>query len=636
MCGIIGFVDFSQKSDEGQLIGMVEKLRHRGPDASGTLVLKNDNGVIGLGHTRLSIIDLSSTGHQPMEFANLCMVYNGEIYNFTEIRKELEGFGYSFHGHSDSEVILKSYHKWGVSCVDRFIGMFAIVVFDKEKEELTLIRDRAGVKPLYLYQTDDLILFGSELKALMAHPRFKKYIDHDVIPEYLHYGYIPGALSIFKNTEKVKPGCMVTFKMRTKSRVDKQYWDITEFYRKPKFTGTYEEAKHQLKELLSSAYSYRMVSDVPVGVFLSGGYDSTSVAAILSSERKEKLNTFTIGFYQGNNEAPQAREIAELLGTNHFELFCTKAEAKAVILKLPEIYDEPFADSSAIPTTLVSQMARRHVTVALSADGGDEQFFGYGHYFTQYKNFRRIEHPWFRFFSPPKINYAAEVLTTCLPLRTQKKYQISAALEVLRENTKVSRAHSLFWKSQRKPTEYISKLLLNSLGLRNGIKKEAVVAGLQYPEDIFSWLDFKQYLPDDILTKVDRATMSVSLEGREPLLDHRVAEFAASLPLEFKYSGGSNGKRILKDIVHEYVPKKIMDQPKRGFTIPVLHWLKSDLKHLLDEYLSEEALEKTKTFKPDFVMKELKAFLDDKMHYKPIIWYILMYQMWYFKWLVND
>ena len=467
----------------------------------------------------------------------------------------------------------------------------------------------------------------------MAHPRFKKKVNHNVLPEYLNYGYIPGPQSIFKNTEKIRPAHVVVLNTATKTKEEYNYWNLADHYKMPKYHGSYDEAKADLKQLLKSAYNYRMVSDVPVGVFLSGGYDSTSVAAILASEQKEKLNTFTIGFYEGNNEAPQAQQIASLLETNHTEWYCTNQDAKEVIPKLAEIYDEPFADSSAIPTILVSRMARKKVTVALSADGGDEQFFGYGHYFTQSKNLKKIQKPVFKFLGNSAVkSYAAGILRF-LPIAIHRKYQIETAIEASGISSTEKRAQYLLYKSQRKPLNYLSKFLLASTPKDASPKMGFDTAAFRNVEDVFSFMDYSQYLPDDILTKVDRATMSVSLEGREPLLDHRIAEFAARLPAEYKYEGGNSGKRILKDIVNDYVPKEIMDQPKRGFTIPVLKWLKSDLKWLLDEYLSTEALEETKTFNVNFVRQELKAFLNGKMHYEPLMWYILMYQMWYFKWM---
>lgn len=626
MCGIVGFIDSSHGSDDRILRSMVSSLSHRGPDDSGTAIFKTEKSKIGLGHARLSIIDLSTGGHQPMSRGNLNIVFNGEIYNYREIREELVGLGYSFTSDSDTEVILQAFAQWGTNCITKFIGMFAFVLVDQEKQDIYFVRDRAGVKPLYVYEKDGLVLFSSELKALMQHPKFEKDIDKSVLPQYLNLGYISAPKSIFKNTRKVMPGTFEVYSIKNKSFKKERYWDIKSFYEKPKLSISYHEAKENLHEILGSAYRYRMVADVPVGVFLSGGYDSSSLAAILSANTSSKLETFTIGFHEGNNEAPQAKQIAKHLGTKHTEYYCSYQEAKDLIEKLPYIYDEPFGDSSAIPTTLVSKMAKEKVTVALSADGGDEQLFGYGHYFTQLENLKKIES--IGKYSPSFLRKSFIALIDKLPVSTQRGYQWSTALKASSMDANV-REQYLMGMSRRKPAEYIESLLLN--------ETQQDWSPIQYSDflakgDVFSLMDYLDYLPNDILTKVDRATMSVSLEGREPMLDHRIAEFTAQLPIEYKYLGDRNGKRILKDIVYDYIPKSIMDQPKRGFTIPVLSWLKGDLKHLLDQYLSIEALEKTETFDPENMHNKVQLFLKGELHYQPIIWYALMYQLWYFKW----
>lgn len=629
MCGLTGYIDWQGGSSEEILRSMVGSLNHRGPDDFGVESIEIDGFDIGLGHARLSINDLSPRGHQPMSIGNLNIVFNGEIYNYREIREELIAFGFSFTSDSDTEVILQAYKQWGIDCLKKFIGMFAFVLFDEEKQEIYFVRDRVGVKPLYIYEKDGLILFGSELKSLMRHPKFEKDINRSVLPEYLNLGYISAPKSIFRNTRKVMPGTFEVFSIKNKSFRKETYWEILSFYKKPKLSLSYSDAKEHLHGLLKSAYAYRMVADVPVGVFLSGGYDSSSVAAILSANSSSKLETFTIGFREGNNEAPQAKQIAVYLNTKHTEYYCSYKEVKDLIEKMPFIYDEPFGDSSAIPTTLVSKMAKDKVTVALSADGGDEQIFGYGHYFTQLENLKKIES--IRKYSTSFLRKSFIALVDNLPVSTQKSYQWSTALRASGMNT-YERGAYLMGMSRRKPSEYIDSLLLD--------KAEQDWKPTQYPEsltsgDVFSLMDYTDYLPNDILTKVDRASMSVSLEGREPMLDHRIAEFTAQLPLDYKFLGERSGKRILKDIVHDYIPKPIMDQPKRGFTIPVLDWLKGDLRHLLDQYLSVEALEKTETFDPKKMHGEVKRFLDGELHYKPLIWYALIYQMWYFEWVAT-
>ncbi|NQV74416.1 MAG: asparagine synthase (glutamine-hydrolyzing), partial [Bacteroidetes bacterium] len=380
MCGISGFVDFKKQLDKESLKGMVHSTTHRGPDDSGCEFYSNQAEHIGLGHNRLAIIDLTAAGHQPMHFDDLSIVFNGEIYNFGEIKDELTKAGHSFKSHSDTEVILHAYKEWGNSCVDRFIGMFAFAIYDRGCSSIILFRDRAGVKPLYYYWNNDLFLFGSELKSFSKIGNFIKEIDFDAVNLFMDYGYVPAPFSIFKNCMKLYPGHILILDLSGKNYTISKYWDVADYYRLPKLKISYEEAKTKLESLLISAFNYRMISDVPVGVFLSGGFDSTAVAAILQKGRKEKIKTFTIGFQEGNNEAPYAKDIASYLGTDHTEYYCSIREAQDILPLLPYYYDEPFADSSAIPTILVSRIAKKEVTVSLSADGGDEIFAGYIYY----------------------------------------------------------------------------------------------------------------------------------------------------------------------------------------------------------------------------------------------------------------
>jgi asparagine synthase (glutamine-hydrolysing) len=381
MCGIAGFIDFHKKSTKSNIQSMIEPLNHRGPDGEGVSLFKSKNAIIGFGHKRLSIIDLSQAGKQPMALNHLHITYNGEIYNYQEIKNELLELGHHFNGESDTEMILHAYTEWGIKAVERFIGMFAIALFDEKKQEVVFIRDRAGVKPLFYYQKNDLILFSSELKSFHEHPEFEKKLDLNAVAAYMQYGNVPTPHCIFKNCGKIKPGHYLKINLENKSQQEIQYWNVYDFYNQPKLNLSFPEAKIQTKELLKSAFNYRMVADVPVGVFLSGGYDSTTVSSLIQAESTARLKTFTIGVPDiGLNEAPYARDIAKHLGTDHTEINCTEQEAIEMIKDLPFFYDEPFADSSAIPTTLVSKAARKDVTVALSADGGDEIFGGYNRY----------------------------------------------------------------------------------------------------------------------------------------------------------------------------------------------------------------------------------------------------------------
>ncbi len=632
MCGIAGFVDFKFDSSEVILIKMVSSMKHRGPDDTGIELFYEKNCLIGLGQARLSIIDLSSAGHQPMSHKNLTIVFNGEIYNYKEIRNELEQLGQVFRTETDTEVILQSFEKWGVECIHRFIGMFAFVIYDKNDENITVVRDRAGVKPFYYYYENGLFLFGSELKALMAHPRFKKEIDEAALPNYFQYGYIAAPHTIFKNTYKLNPGHILSIGINNQIIKTDEYWNINVYYKKPKLALSYQEAKEEVKNLMKSAFNYRMVSDVPVGVFLSGGYDSTVVTAMLQEDSKIPLKTFTIGFETGNNEAPYAKKTAAYLGTDHTEYICTTKEAQDIIPTLPFFYDEPFGDSSAIPTILVSKLAKQQVTVALSADAGDEIFCGYQTYFNLNTYLRKVD-------KIPGI--AGKTMSSILKYFENSKsvnssrvyHQLFKAMQSSNMN-EIDKSTFLFQAMAEKPKGYIDKIFKSTIYSHSSsftVDNQGFSSGIE----VAMAIDFNSYLPNDILTKVDKASMSVSLEGREPLLDHRLVEFAAQIPIEFKYDG-QLGKRILKDIAHDFVPKEMMDRPKTGFSLPIYSWLRNDLNYLIDEYLSEDALALSGLFNVKFLTSEIEKFKKNQLHYTPIIWYLLMFQMWWKEWMIDN
>lgn len=630
MCGITGFIDFKSNTSKETLHKMVSSMQHRGPDDFGVEVFEEKNALIGFGQSRLSIIDLSAAGHQPMHFKHLSIVFNGEIYNYKEIKTELIDKGRVFTTQTDTEVILQSFDEWGIKCVERFIGMFAFVIYDRTKNRIIAFRDRAGVKPFYYYQKDNLFLFGSELKALMAHIQFEKVIDEAVLPNYFHYGYIAAPYTIFKHTHKLMPGHYMELDLKTQSLSITKYWDLRSYYLKPKLTLDYQEIKEEVKTLMQSSFDYRMVADVPVGVFLSGGYDSTAVTALLQSKSNRALKTFTIGFEEGNNEAPYAKETAQFLGTDHTGYFCTTKEAQEIIPSLPFFFDEPFGDSSAIPTILVSKLAKQQVAVALSADAGDEIFGGYQSYFQLHSFIKKLEKTP-RLLKGSWTKKAASILLNNDLINSSKySHQLGGALDVLIQD-KNSQSADLFKYMSEKPKGYISKLTkfdINSHPSSYLIDKN----GFQHALEVAMCIDFNSYLPNDILTKVDRATMSVSLEGREPLLDHRLAAYVAQIPIEYK-TDGISGKKILKDIVHDFVPKEMMDRPKAGFTLPIYTWLRGDLAYLLEEYLSKEALNNSGLFNAAFVLKEVEKFKQNKLHYSPVIWYLLMFQMWYKRWM---
>lgn len=626
MCGVAGFIDFSGKSGREEIIKMTQILRHRGPDHQGTKLIEAQNGTIGMGHTRLSIIEVGDGGNQPMQYKNWTIVYNGEIYNYQVLRQKLIDLGHTFKTKSDTEVILHAHEEWGMKAINQFIGMFAYTLFDRSSQKLALVRDRVGVKPLYTYWDGELLLFGSELKVFHEHPGFVKHLNTSALQGYMQSGYVPGDQCIYENTSKVHPGTYVVWDLdQQKMKVDK-YWCTSMYYNKPIFDGDYQEAKKELHELLLDAFKYRMVSDVPVGVFLSGGYDSTAVTALLQSQMTDRLKTFTIGFESGNNEAPHAKQTAEYLGTDHASYICTEKEAQDIIPELPYFYDEPFGDSSAIPTTLVSRLARQSVTVALSADGGDELLAGYTSYSKFYDYFDHIKNIPIK--SHESIGVILGILQKGIPNgRSSLKHKVNGLMQYFQEGK--ADPLTLFKAMKSTPNHILENCFLfpprtfNDQNCTNHYKNSL---------DALLDLDYTSYLPDDILTKVDRATMSISLEAREPLLDHRILELVATFPHQFKLQG-YNGKILLKDIVHQYVPSKMMNRPKTGFSLPIYHWLRKDLRFLVDEYLNQDILEVPGVWNVKYCTQQVKRFKEGRLHYTPFIWYLLMFQMWYVKWM---
>lgn len=635
MCGIAGFFDFKQLSSKEDLIRMTDTLIHRGPDGASYEVLTAKDVQIGMGHRRLSIIDLSEHGTQPMQFGDLWIVFNGEIYNYSEIKQELSLLGHTFKGDSDTEMILHAYREWGVKCIDKFIGMFAIVLVDLKKMEVLLLRDRVGVKPLFVYWHKDLMLFASELKAFHEHPRFEKQLNKDAVSAFIQYGSVPTPHCIFEHCFKIEPGHYHVLDLQTKKITATHYWNVYDAYNEPKSTDDYATAKSNLKPILHSAFNYRMVADVPVGVFLSGGFDSSCVTAILQSERTEKLKTFTIGVPDiGLNEAPYAKEIAAHLGTDHYEFECTEKDVFELIHELPHFYDEPFADSSAIPTTLVSKMARNEVTVALSADGGDEIFAGYNRYdyLARYgKKLNRI---------PGFARHSMVGLMNVIPSKhipiMRNKYNFHNRYEKLKQVLKnPSNKEIMLSLSQQFTDKQMAQIMreqpktLDTRYLSNELDRTKNSA-LSYMMAI----DFQTYLVDDIMQKVDRATMAASLEGREPFLDQRIIEYAATLPDEFKYHNGTK-KRILRDLVYEYIPEEMMNRPKMGFAIPIAKWLKTELRDLVHAHINQKTIEEQGLFDWTEIESILNAFYGGKNEYDTKIWYVLMFQMWYARWMVE-
>ncbi|SMA50888.1 asparagine synthase (glutamine-hydrolyzing) [Parendozoicomonas haliclonae] len=634
MCGIAGLVDLKKQSKVEYLKKISEVQLHRGPDDCGLFFENYEKSQVGLAHQRLSILDLSSHAHQPMIFDPLAMVYNGEVYNFQEIRIELEKDGYTFDSNSDTEVILKAYHKWGVDAVQKFNGMFAIAIFDSKNQTLTLIRDRAGVKPLYWYHQDGLFMFASELKSFHEHPNFSKQINKNGLALFLQYGYISEPHTIFKNTHKLKAGHILELDIRSLKFNIKKYWDVVDYYNKSKLNISEQEAIIETERLLKSACEYRMVSDVPVGIFLSGGYDSSTVTALLQSNRTEKIKTFSIGFHEEKfNEAHHAKKVADYLGTDHTEYYCTQRDALDVLPKLVEIWDEPFADSSIIPTTLVSKLAREQVTVSLSADGGDELFGGYDKYTkAQYyhKMFNRI--PGRKTLAKTLHSIHPEKLGLDLFINNfSGKYRSALSIMSVETQNEAMRTLQMHFNDDE-----LGELINANAGfIRTGFHDIASLNENLNDLDKMMAIDFKTYQLDNILTKVDRATMSVSLEGREPLLDYRLIEYVARLDPSLKINEGTK-KYLLKKVAHKYLPKEIMERPKMGFGVPIVDWFSDELKHYLDHYLSPRLLSIHGFFNVDMIMKIKKEYDAGKKRHIGKLWVILIFQMWYERWMMSD
>jgi asparagine synthase (glutamine-hydrolysing) len=629
MCGICGY--FTPNHTSENIISMMNKaMSHRGPDDSGEYYSTYADYQVAFGQARLSIIDLSPGGHQPMFYKDLVIVFNGEIYNYKEVKNELIQLGHEFKSGSDTEVILHAFDQWGKECVTRFIGMFAFVILNSKTGIITAFRDRSGSKPFYYYFKDGTFIFGSELKIFHQHPAFKKEINHQAIELYFKHVYVPAPHTIFKNTFKLESGSWLQFDLNKRELTNGKYWSITDVYSKPILDISYDEAKAELKKILVSACNYRMMADVPVGIFLSGGFDSNLVASIVQSSSDVPLNSFTIGFEEGNNEAPFAKETASYLGMNHTEYYCTQKEALDIINELPTIFDEPFADSSAIPTILVSRLASKQVKVALSSDAGDEVFVGYNRYVSLAEHIKTVDK------IPNSLRGIASTgikgFRSLVPESNMfLRHKLGVFANTL-ENDKSEDGINLIDGIVSSPPSILDILLKGSKNTYLTIPSSLDFSKIKDRYNAALAYDYFFYLQNDILTKVDKAAMSTSLEGREPLLDHRIVEFAAQLPTSYKYDGITT-KRILKDIVYDYLPKEMMQRPKAGFSIPVNKWLKNELTGLIDQELNYSEMRKQGIFNVDFVETIISDFRNNKFFYELLIWKIVQFQMWYNRWM---
>lgn len=633
MCGIAGFIDYGRKSELADLQLMNEQLNHRGPDSSGLELFNLDNANVGLGHKRLSIIEVSPLGHQPMFFDDLWITFNGEIFNYLAIKEELLAFEHHFLSDSDTEVILHAYRQWGVACVDKFVGMFSFVLYDAKNREMICVRDRAGIKPFFYYRKNGLFLFSSELKSLCSHRGFKKEINLEAVGAFMQYGNVPTPHCIFNDTHKLQPGHFLKISIENDEVEVFKYWDVYDAYNKPKLDISFNEAKEETTRILRTAFNHRMVSDVPLGLFLSGGYDSTALTAILQDHSGRKLRTFTMGVPDiGLDESKFAKNISNHLGTDHTQFECTEGDALEIISQLPYYYDEPFGDPSAIPTMLLCKLTRQHVTVALSADGGDEVFAGYNRYEYVMKFGGTIKQipAIFRVGLANLMDFLPAKNLSALKARSNYYHRYEKVKSFLRDPSPANVMQSL---GRQYDQRQVNQLLIDGVDV---LKTAHLSGALQQP--YFSPLaymmaiDYQSYLMDDVLQKVDRASMAFSLEAREPFVDHNIIEWVAQLPDSFKYNAGVK-KHILKEIVHDYIPKPIMDRPKMGFAIPIESWLSTSLKSSVMYYLGDDHVSRQGIFRLSFVRELKSEFYSGKKEYAFKIWYLLMFQMWYEKWM---
>ncbi len=647
MCGITGFLHTSFHKDlwETTLINMARTIAHRGPDDEG-IWFDMDAG-IGMAHRRLSIIDLSKEGHQPMMSSSgrYIIAYNGEIYNFHKIRKALRDEPVKWRGHSDTEVVLAAIETWGLEAsVKRFVGMFAFALWDKKTRVLHLCRDRIGIKPLYYARVPKGFLFGSELKPLIKHPDFKPEIDRNSLALYFRHNYIPDPYSIYCNTWKLTPGSILSISaesLRNERKYKKPliYWSaetIATSGQKNPLRISENEALEKLEGLIQDSVSLRMVSDVPLGVFLSGGIDSSTVAALMQMNSGKAIKSFSIGLHEeGYNEAEHAKAVAKHIGTDHTELYVTPKDTMNVIPELPHLYDEPFSDSSQIPTYLLSKMTREHVTVSLSGDGGDELFGGYNRYFWS-RNIKKYS-GWMPCEAKIRI---ANLVQKISPLTWDSiLYKLIAILPgKYKFNMPGDRIHKLFDVLKMESPEAMYHNLVS-----HWKDPESIVCGASeyitpvtdnhaqpaIPDftHLMMYLDLVTYLPGDILTKVDRASMGVSLESRVPLLDHRVVEFAWQLPLSMKIKG-NQGKWILRQILYKYVPKNLVERPKTGFGIPIDAWLRGPLREWAESCLDETRLKTEGFLNPGPIRQKWHEHLSGRRNWQYLLWDVLMFQAW--------
>ncbi len=645
MCGITGLWDQRARTAPEALAGaarrMADVMRHRGPDAGD--VWYDAAAGLALGHRRLSIIDLSPAGAQPMlsSCGRWVVSFNGEIYNFAELRPELEALGRRFRGHSDTEVIGEGVAVWGVEAtIKRLVGMFALALWDRQERALYLVRDRLGIKPLYWAQFGETLIFGSELKALRAYDAWTPALNRDAVAAMLRLAYVPAPATIYRGVNKLMPGAILVARAGKAPEIA-PFWSLDEVARQgqnTRFTGSENDAVGELDALLGDAVRRRMIADVPLGAFLSGGINSSTVVALMQANNPRKVRSFSIGFHEHSyDEAVYAREVAAHLGTDHTELYVSAEQTRSVVPLLPEIYDEPFADASQIPTFLVSEMTRKHVTVALSGDGGDELFGGYNRYVQLRRVMRALD-----------LLPAGSGRVAGAALRAVPPGAWSALAAVIPERSRPPQlgdkmqklADALAGGSDEFYRRVISHWpeaqdLVPGAAAPRFIADDPRIDGLVAdPAERMQYLDTLTYLPDDILTKVDRASMAVSLEARVPLLDHRVVAFSWRLPPQWKARPG-NGKYLLRRVLERYVPRRLIERPKAGFAVPINSWLRGPLKDWAAGLLDPARLKREGVLAAEPIAAAWRHHQDGTRSAQHQLWCVLMFQAWKERWLSN-
>lgn len=648
MCGLAGLMVTGSPDGrelEHAVHRMIDPIVHRGPDDAGIWV--DADAAVALGFRRLAIVDLSAQGHQPFTSASgrFTLVFNGEVYNHTSIRAVLEREGWQFRGHSDTEVIAAAFERWGIeSAVRRFIGMFAIAAWDSDARCLSLIRDRLGIKPLYFYHHGGTLAFGSELKSLMALPNVDRTLDVDALAAYLRHLYVPAPQSIFQHVRKLLPGHILTVRTAAGSTpIAEPYWRLDDVYEAgiaEPFEGTEAEAVDELTRLLTDAVRLRMQADVPLGALLSGGIDSTTVVALMQANSSRATRTFSVGFTdESHNEAPHAARVAERLGTDHTEMVVSGTDALSVVPHLPELFDEPLADPSQIPTYLVSRLARQQVVVALTGDGGDEVFAGYHRYIQGARLIGRLVQ-----VPKPVRRVAAAVAGAGAPQFWDRAHRTVAPLlpsahryrlpgEKIRKLEHLLRADTRaeMYRSLLSAWQYPERLLTTPASANS--HAEALL-GARPDRPLLDRMmlgDQATYLADDLLAKVDRASMAVSLEARVPLLDHRVVEFGWRLPLHYKVRGGE-GKWILRQVLYRLVDRQLVERPKMGFSAPISEWLRGPLRRWAEDLLLDASSGRDALLSTEMIRAEWAEFQSGRKNTALGLWAVLMFQAWRRRW----